>query len=219
MSTWIEVSMWNQIKTKLWVGLVGLSIIATAYAAEGNYLRSVANTLVSEGGALYTNHKADPGGPTKYGITIHDVRKYLNPAAQAADVKALTEPQARAIYKAHYWDAVDGDTLAAGMDYVVFDYAVNAGTGRAIPARNACVAAYTEVSAQINCVTNKRMAFQMGLPARYNVFKKGWKRRIISVNTIGLAMAREVETGLLDRDIFLVPRVGLGKAYNPEEQE
>lgn len=210
---------WKKIRTKMWVSLVGLSIIATAYAADSNYLRSVANTLVSEGGALYTNHPADPGGPTKYGITIHDVRKYLNPAATAADVKALTEAQARAIYKAHYWDAVGAPDLSAGMDYVVFDYAVNAGTGRAIPARNACVAAYSDVSAQINCVSNKRLSFQMGLPARYNVFKKGWRRRILSVNTIALAMARTVETGIRDRDILLVPKVGLGKAYNPEETE
>src|SRR5262245_3942254 len=43
--------------------------------------------LKHEGGATYTNHPADPGGPTKYGITIHDVRKYLKPGATASDVK------------------------------------------------------------------------------------------------------------------------------------
>ena len=49
------------------------------------YDQSLARLLAHEGG--YTNHPADPGGPTNFGITIHDYRRYVKPGATAADVK------------------------------------------------------------------------------------------------------------------------------------
>ena len=43
--------------------------------------------LIHEGG--YTNHPSDPGGPTKFGITIHDYRNHVKARASAADVRAM----------------------------------------------------------------------------------------------------------------------------------
>lgn len=84
--------------------------------------------LAHEGG--YSNHPSDPGGPTNFGITIFDYRKYVNPRATAADVRAMTVEEAKRIYRARYWDAQRCDELPAGLDYAVFDYGVNSGTGR-----------------------------------------------------------------------------------------
>jgi lysozyme family protein len=53
----------------------------------------------------YTNHSADPGGPTNFGITIADYRKYVKPGATAADVRAMKVENAKEIYGAKYWDA------------------------------------------------------------------------------------------------------------------
>ena len=60
-----------------------------------NYEDSLRRLLRHEGG--YTNHPSDPGGPTKYGITIHDYRKYIKKGGTAADVKAMTLDQAKGI--------------------------------------------------------------------------------------------------------------------------
>src|SRR5207248_3340967 len=79
----------------------------------------------------YSNHPADPGGPTNFGITIQDYRKYLKPDATASDVRALKLEQAKAIYRSKYWNVMRCDELPAGIDYCIFDYAVNSGTGRA----------------------------------------------------------------------------------------
>ena len=51
--------------------------------AASSYEEALRRLLVHEGG--YTNHPADPGGPTNFGITIVDYRKYVKADATAAD--------------------------------------------------------------------------------------------------------------------------------------
>jgi hypothetical protein len=55
--------------------------------AAWTYDEALRRLLAHEGG--YTNHPSDPGGPTNFGITIHDYRKYVKPNATAADVRAM----------------------------------------------------------------------------------------------------------------------------------
>jgi hypothetical protein len=97
--------------------------------ATSTYEEALRRLLAHEGG--YSNHPSDPGGPTNFGITIRDYRKYINSAGTAANVRRLTVGQAKAIYKAKYWDAMRCGALPAGVDYAVFDYGVNSGIGRA----------------------------------------------------------------------------------------
>src|SRR5438067_2499806 len=95
-------------------------------ASYGEALRRV---LAHEGG--YTNHPADPGGPTNFGITIHDYRTYKKPDASADDVRRMPLADATDIYRTKYWGALRCDELPVGLDYAVFDYGVNSGIGRA----------------------------------------------------------------------------------------
>ncbi|MBN8965586.1 MAG: secretion activator protein, partial [Rhizobiales bacterium] len=98
--------------------------------ATGGFPRALARVLAHEGG--YSNHPDDPGGPTNFGITIADYRRYVKADATAADIKAMRVEEAETIYRAAYWDAMRCDDLAAGLDYAVFDYGVNSGIGRAV---------------------------------------------------------------------------------------
>jgi lysozyme family protein len=59
------------------------------------------------------------GAPAKFGIN-----QKANPDI---DVKNLTKPQAEAIYKTRYWDAIGGDALPAKTAEIAFDAAVNQG--------------------------------------------------------------------------------------------
>ena len=52
--------------------------------AASTYDEALRRLLAHEGG--YTDHPSDPGGPTNFGITIYDYRKYVKPNATAADV-------------------------------------------------------------------------------------------------------------------------------------
>ena len=86
--------------------------------------------LMSEGG--YVNNPRDPGGPTNLGITQQTLSGWLGHAASVADVQALTQAQVEPIYQADYYNAAHCQQLAAGIDLMIFDEAVNQGVGRAI---------------------------------------------------------------------------------------
>jgi lysozyme family protein len=168
---------------------------------RSSYDEALRLLLQHEGG--YTNHPDDPGGPTKYGITIHDYRRYLKPGATAADVKAMTLDEAKAIYKPKYWDALRCDDLPAGLDYAVFDYGVNSGIsrsakvlqrlvgvsadGRIGPVTLKAVAAH-DSKKLLGALCDERLAFLHGLHT-WPVFGKGWGRRVAEVESAALDMA------------------------------
>ncbi len=163
---------------------------------------ALARLLVHEGG--YTNHPADPGGPTNFGITIYDYRKYVKPDATAADVRAMKLNEAKAIYRSKYWNAQRCDELPAGVDYAVFDYGVNSGIGRSGKVLRRClrladntsavseavVAAARAADAQalIVAICDERLRFLRSLRT-WNVFGRGWGARVAEVKAFSLQLA------------------------------
>lgn len=101
-----------------------------------NFRAALTRVLAQEGG--YVDHPLDPGGATNLGITRRTlaVWRCIKPwwKLPKSKVRALTRREAGRIYRARYWDRVCGDKLPAGVDYAVFDYAVNSGVARAAKA-------------------------------------------------------------------------------------
>lgn len=62
-----------------------------------------------EGG--FSNHPADHGGATKYGITKTTLSEYRKRTVTIDEVKALTQDEAKAIYHAWYWNDVGLDKI------------------------------------------------------------------------------------------------------------
>lgn len=62
----------------------------------------ITGILEREGGDKYTNHPADRGGPTKWGITQKVWAKFTGLPVSEADMKAITEDEARAFYEVMY---------------------------------------------------------------------------------------------------------------------
>lgn len=131
-----KTTLTRKLKTFALAVLLAMPFMA-AIGLPGSYDRALSNVLVSEG-YVYSNVPGDPGGPTKYGITLGDMRIHGWPNATAETVRNLTLADAKEIYRRHYWNAVGGDTLPAGLDYTVFDFAVNAGVGRAMGTLRLC---------------------------------------------------------------------------------
>ncbi len=167
-----------------------------------SYDTALTRLLRDEGG--YTDHPSDPGGPTNFGITLADVRRYWKGNATADDVRALPQSVARKIYREHYWNALRCDELPAGVDYAVFDYGVNSGIGRAgkvlrrilklsdrtsvvsddvVAGAGACAARDVIVA-----LCAERLAFLKSLKT-FPVFGRGWTARVNGVRAAALAMA------------------------------
>jgi lysozyme family protein len=171
--------------------------------AAASYAQALAALLVHEGG--YSNHPADPGGPTNWGITLADARRYWKGDAAADDVRRMPQSVARKIYRERYWNALRCDDLPAGVDYAVFDYGVNSGVGRAgkvlrrvlgLPDNTSAVtdavigaANNADAVRTVSAICAERMAFLKRLKT-FGVFGRGWTRRVASVEAAALAMAR-----------------------------
>lgn len=70
--------------------------------------------LEREGGSAYTNRPADRGGPTRWGITAKALGAYrkLGRDATAAEVQALGQDEAVAIYRGTYFVGPGFDQVA-----------------------------------------------------------------------------------------------------------
>jgi lysozyme family protein len=169
--------------------------------AASSYPEAIRRLLANEGG--YSNHPSDPGGPTNFGITLGDYRKYVKADATAADVRAMQVGEAKAIYRSKYWEAMRADELLAGVDYCMFDYAVNSGTGRApkvlqrvlgvpvtgrVDDATLAVARERDARALIQAICDERMRFLQSLKT-WPVFGRGWTKRVAEVRTAALAMS------------------------------
>ena len=170
---------------------------------EASYDDALARLFAHEGG--YSHHPSDPGGPTKYGITLADYAAFKRCKVTAADVKAMPLADAKAIYRNKYWNTLRCSDLPAGLDYAVFDYGVNSGIGRAgrvlrrllaLPDSSAAIndaviaaVATRDSAALVAALCDERLRFLKSLRT-WPVFGKGWGRRVAEVRAAALAMAR-----------------------------
>lgn len=169
--------------------------------SKNNFDVALQHTLKDEGG--FSDHPKDPGGATMKGVTLDTYRTYRkNQHLTAEDLKKITNDELHDIYKRRYWDAVKGDDLPSGVDYCVFDCAVNSGPGRAIkilqevagakpdgvigPVTLAAVKALDPVEL-IHKYTEKRIQFWQGL-STFETFGKGWVARGERVQKAALEM-------------------------------
>ena len=167
-----------------------------------SFPRAMSQLLLHEGG--YINHARDPGGHTKYGITLATYRRWVNPMAGPEDIKRLTEAAVYPIYRERYWMELRGDQLPSGVDYAVFDYGVNSGVGRAGKVlRRVCglkddatwpdalsAVRRRDAKALVSAIQDERLAFLRSLKT-WDTFGPGWERRVREVRALALAMAGE----------------------------
>ena len=168
---------------------------------NSNFKAALAHVLSSEGG--FVNHPKDPGGMTNLGCTKNTWEEYVGHPVSEADMRALTPELVAPLYKRKYWDKVAGDDLPSGLDYAVFDAAINSGPGRAakwlqevvgVTADGAIgkgtLAAVASMDTQklIAQYNDKRLQFLEGLPT-FATFGKGWSRRVSEVQSAASALA------------------------------
>ena len=96
----------------------------------GEFEKALKRILKHEGG--YVNDPLDSGGMTNLGVTKRVWEEFVGHPVSEADMRALTPEIIAPMYKMKYWNSSYCEVLPKGLDYVVFDFAVNAGTGRSV---------------------------------------------------------------------------------------
>jgi lysozyme family protein len=76
---------------------------------------------------------------TNLGVTKATWENWVGRASDEAEMRSLTPEKVEPLYKKKYWDAVRADDLPVGLDYLMFDFGVNAGPGRAIKVMQSAV--------------------------------------------------------------------------------
>lgn len=172
---------------------------------DRNFARALPLVLKHEGG--FVHHPNDPGGATNKGVTLATFRAYVKPGGTVEDLKSITDDQVATVFYRHYWAAVNAVALPSGIDYAVFDFAVNSGPARAAKYLQAILgveqdgrvgpktieaAKAKDARAVINGLCDARLAFlkriTSGGKLLWNTFGKGWDRRVSEVRRDALLM-------------------------------
>lgn len=167
-----------------------------------NYQASLKKVLVHEGG--YVNHPADPGGETNFGITFRVYDAYrMRKNLPRQSVRNISQAEVEEIYRIQYWDKIRGNELPRGVDYVVFDGAVNSGPAQSIKWLQAALGCKVDgnlgeatmfaieqthdYKRLIREICARRMAFLRNLRT-WGTFGKGWSNRVSGVQAVGQSM-------------------------------
>lgn len=172
---------------------------------QTDFQKALARVLVYEGGKVNAPH--DPGGKTNQGITQSTYSSWLRAQSKPSlDVFSMPDSDRDAIYKSEYWDMICGDDLPVGLDFAVFDAAVNSGCGQAAKWLQATlnVTADGVIGAKtldavkaasgenndglIEGVCSRRLAMLQRL-STWQYFGKGWSARIANVQKTALSWA------------------------------
>ena len=136
----------------------------------------------------FSDHAADTGGKTRFGITEAVARQ----AGYTGDMRALPVDLAKRIYLDSYWRPVRADDLPPGVRYIVFDGAVNSGpaqsalwlqralgvTADGVIGPKTLAAAYAKDAQQLKtAILAQRLRFMTSL-TNWPAFSRGWARRI-----------------------------------------
>mgnify|MGYP003653920575 FL=1 len=156
---------------------------------QENFDKCLEMLLHHEGG--FVNHPRDPGGMTNHGVTRMVYEKWVGRKMSEQDMRDLTPKDVAPIYKEEYWKRCKCDDLPSGVDWCVFDWAVNSGVGRSAKALQGIIGATQdggigpktlkliaehEPRELIEKMHDKRQGFYEGLKT-FDAFGKGWTRR------------------------------------------
>jgi len=201
--------------------------------AINQFQKSLQKVLLHEGG--YVNHPKDPGGATNKGVTQKVYDDYRSgKGLKQRSVKSLEDDELEEIYRVRYWSLIKGDSLPAGVSYVVFDGAVNSGVAQSVkwlqravgtnpdgvmgPATINAVKDWKNYDNLIDKICDRRLAFLKALKT-WPTFGKGWQSRVEQVRAVGKAWAdgdvSPEPTKLFDSDAAAKARLSDAKSAPP----
>ncbi len=179
------------------------------------FQRAVQHILEWEGG--YSNHAADPGGATKYGITRKTLSEFVGRKVSREEVQAMDRDLAVHIYHRNYWKKIMGDRLPPAISLIVMDAAANSGVRTAgrflqtalneqgnqlkrdglIGERTLAAVDRADIAELLDEYIVRRAVFY-GALRTFTSFGLGWARRLVSTARRASSLLRldPVEAGI-----------------------
>lgn len=156
-----------------------------------NFSKALQAVLLHEGG--YVHHPRDPGGMTNLGVTKKVWEAWIGKVVGEKEMRALTPATVAPLYKKQYWDAVKGDELPAGLDYLMFDFAVNAGPGRAIRTMQKALGTKPDGVIGPRTIAALKAADPTDLIAKFSMEKELFYKALPTFATFGKGWLRRVD--------------------------
>ncbi|MDQ2066733.1 glycosyl hydrolase 108 family protein [Xinfangfangia sp. CPCC 101601] len=172
---------------------------------RSNFEKSFELVVGHEGG--FTNDRRDRGNWTTGKIGVGELKgtKFGISAMSYPhlDIKNITLDQAKAIYAKDFWGKAGCDQLAIGLDYIVFDAAVNHGVSRAVKLLQAAAGAgqdgilgpktlaavaKKDLTKLVKEFSVQRLMFWANI-STFETYGLGWFRRGVDTTVTALAMA------------------------------
>ena len=173
-----------------------------------NWDKSFELMLESEGG--FSDDPRDNGnklpdgrpGSTMLGVTQYNWENWTGHQVTHDQMRKLTPADVKPFYKKKIWDACRCDDIPSGIDYLVFDFAVNAGPGRSAKILQEAVGVTPDgaigpitlgavnkltPTELINKFTDEKESFYRGL-GNFDVYGQGWLNRSAKVKIHATSM-------------------------------
>jgi lysozyme family protein len=155
-----------------------------------NFEEALKAILKHEGG--YVHHPRDPGGMTNLGVTKKVWEEWVKHSVDEKAMRALTPELVSPMYKKKYWDAVKGDELPDGLDYLMFDFAINAGPGRAIKTMQKAIGTTPDGAIGPKTMQSLKEMNPTQLIEKFSVEKESFYRSLPTFQTFGKGWLRRV---------------------------
>ena len=163
-----------------------------------NWDQAFKQMLASEGG--FTDDERDKGnqlpdgrkGSTMLGVTQFNWEKHVGHQVTHDQMRKLTPADVEPLYKKKYWDAVKADEMPDGLDYLMFDFAVNAGPGRAIKTMQKAIGTTPDGAIGPKTMQSLKDANQSELVAKFSAEKEAFYRSLPTFATFGKGWLRRV---------------------------
>ena len=156
-----------------------------------NFEEALKAILKHEGG--WSNHKSDPGGMTNLGVTKKVWEAWVGKAVGEKEMRALTPDTVAPMYRKKYWDAVKADELPTGLDYLMFDFAINAGPGRAIKTMQKAIGTTPDGAIGPKTMAALKAADPTDLIAKFSIEKELFYKALPTFATFGRGWLRRVD--------------------------
>jgi lysozyme family protein len=180
-----------------WKAINAANAVTTALAPPLSTFDRVMEYIIDDEGDELNMSPNEPGGASRYGVSIDALSKFLKRKATVQDLKALTPSSVSQIYKQLYADPIHFDKLPVGFNYAALDFGINSGIAHVdgednmAGVKDSVTEALKESSifAQINKLCDLRLAW-MKTRADWPKYKAGWTARVDRVRNRSQNLAK-----------------------------